>query len=126
MKKAATVSRSPIHHSRLPKRIEGTGVYAEIQEKEHKKRLPGCYIESQATIVKKEQSSKGRQGRQVDCNCQSIERKALRSAQLRDIRAIMLLHIIQIETAVKERAEIGHRNRLKVFKVARVDKKRKK
>jgi hypothetical protein len=36
-----------------------------------------------------------------------------------------LVYTSQTETTVKERAGIGHRNRLKVSKVARVDKKRK-
>jgi hypothetical protein len=56
--------------------------------------------------------------------CQSI-RGTLRSAQQRDIRALTLLYTSQTETTVKERAGFGHRNRLKVSKVARVDKKRK-
>jgi hypothetical protein len=37
-----------------------------------------------------------------------------------------LLHIRHTDTAVKERAGFGHRNRLKMSKVARVDKKRQK
>jgi hypothetical protein len=32
MKKATAVSRSPIHHRKLPQRIEGTRVYPEIKE----------------------------------------------------------------------------------------------
>jgi hypothetical protein len=36
-----------------------------------------------------------------------------------------LLYTSQTETAVKERAGFGHRNRLKVPRVARVDEKRK-
>jgi hypothetical protein len=36
-----------------------------------------------------------------------------------------LLYIKQIDTAVNERAGFGNRNRLKVSKVARVDKNRK-
>jgi hypothetical protein len=43
------------------KRTEGTkGVYPEVQEEKYqiKKGLPGCYIESQATIEKKEQAVK--------------------------------------------------------------------
>jgi hypothetical protein len=60
-KKAATVSRSPFYHNKLPTRIEGAArVYPEIQEEKHqiKKGLPGCYIEIQATIEKKRTSSK--------------------------------------------------------------------
>jgi hypothetical protein len=55
------VSRSLIHHSKLPTRTEGTReVYPEVQEENHqiKKGLPGCYIEGQATIEKKEQAVK--------------------------------------------------------------------
>jgi hypothetical protein len=59
MKKATTVSRSPISPQKTTNKIEGTiRVYPEIQEEKHqiKKGLPGCYIESQATIEKKEKA----------------------------------------------------------------------
>jgi hypothetical protein len=62
------VSRSLIHHSKLPTSTEGTKeVYPEVQEENQqtKKGLPGCYIESQATIEKKETSSKGRQDSEI-------------------------------------------------------------
>jgi hypothetical protein len=55
------VSRSLIHHSKLPTSTEGTKeVYPEVQKENHrtKKGLPACYIESQATIEKKEQAVK--------------------------------------------------------------------
>jgi hypothetical protein len=55
MKKAATVTRSPIHHKKTTKKNRrDRGLPRDTK----KRRLPGCYIESQATIVKKEQAVK--------------------------------------------------------------------
>jgi hypothetical protein len=53
-------------------------------------------------------------------------RKSPRSAQPRDTGALTLLYTRHTDTAVNERAGFGHRNRLKLSKVARVNKKRKK
>jgi hypothetical protein len=88
-----------------------------------RKGLPACCIKSQATIEKKEPAVK--ENKTVRLQLSKYREKTTKKRSTKRHRALTLLYILHTDTAVNEKAGFGHRNRLKLSKVARVDKKRK-